>query len=70
MFQFQTGSIKSKAIKWLIGILALMFQFQTGSIKSPQLPVQEPAAAVWVCFNSKLVRLKAVSTSQKDAQSC
>ena len=57
LFQFQTGSIKRKAIftpvKWL-----LEFQFQTGSIKRQ---VEADNTIVQVSrFNSKLVRLKGI----------
>ena len=56
-FQFQTGSIKS-ATHHLFPVREKAFQFQTGSIKR-QLTQVRPVE--WCdCFNSKLVRLKAL----------
>ena len=52
-FQFQTGSIKSKAVADKAKVES--FQFQTGSIKSRWKRLSLPD---WESFNSKLVRLK------------
>ena len=54
MFQFQTGSIKSIIKKLYAGDVST-FQFQTGSIKSIQYGF---TTFQFICFNSKLVRLK------------
>ena len=60
MFQFQTGSIKRIQIDSVFLSGQVKFQFQTGSIKSHQY---NTLRAVYLCFNSKLVRLKvALST--------
>ena len=57
MFQFQNGAIKSTYNLTMNYGLAV-FQFQNGAIKriKPSLSIID-----FACFNSKMVRLKAVS---------
>ena len=59
VFQFQTGSIKSRQSR-LCCDPREAFQFQTGSIKSVD---DEHTSTASTGFNSKLVRLKASSSS-------
>ena len=56
-FQFQTGSIKSPGTATNLQAAAQEFQFQTGSIKSRE---GVDGVFFFACFNSKLVRLKAL----------
>ena len=55
-FQFQTGSIRSNAMKEVIELAISLFQFQTGAIKSRY--VHMCSSGTCARFNSKLVRLK------------
>jgi len=56
LFQFQTGSIKTRA-SIISSKLLLKFQFQTGSIKTIKRAIEFLHFAI-LSFNSKLVRLK------------
>ena len=60
MFQFQTGSIKSKTLREEVNDKT-QFQFQTGSIKRN---VQHAESGSQTRFNSKLVRLKVAGVAE------